>query len=101
MAARGRRSVILEDYKGLKRDEGAIDITTADGQVFTIDPPELWPDESGELAKANDIVAVSRALLGDCYDAFIEAGGTATLIMAIIKDEHGLDAGESPASSSS
>lgn len=97
---RGRRRIVLDDYKGKKRDEGAIDIETADG-VFSIDPPELWSDEAAAAAAANDGPGIARALLGDKYDAFIAAGGSGTVIMSIIADEHRAPVGESDASSSS
>lgn len=88
---RGRRHVVLADFKAKKEQEGAIDIET-DAGVFTIPPPELWPDEAIEQMDS-DPVAASKALLGDRYTEFVAAGGSAALIMAIVGDEVG-DPGE-------
>lgn len=99
---RGRRRVVLNDYKSKKRDEGAIDIET-DGGVFSIDPPELWPDGAQKAAQSGDNEALGVLLLGGRgeYDQFVTAGGTAMILLGIVQDELGLTAGESAASSSS
>lgn len=92
---RGKRHVVLSDFKARKEQEGAIDIETDSG-VFTILPPELWPDAA--LDPDADPITGARALLGDRYDDFVAAGGSAAIISAIVTDEHGLSMGESPAS---
>lgn len=102
MSKRDRRVVNLADFKAKRRDEGAIDVVAEDGNTYRIDPPELWPDEASERAEAGDLVAAARAVMGaEQYEAWVAAGGTASLVMAIIADEHGVTVGESPASSSS
>ena len=101
MTKRKNRRVVLNDFKAKKAEEGSIEIEVEGGKVFTIPPPELWPDEVAEAAKRNDTVASAAALLGDEaeYEAFKSAGGSATLLWSIIQDELGADVGESPASS--
>lgn len=99
MSKRDNRRVLLTDYKDKKRREGSIEIETDDGQVFTVDPPELWPD-----VKFSDLEneAVGRLLLGDePFERFIAAGGTATILLGILNEKHDLTVGESEASSSS
>lgn len=87
----GPTKVKLADFKERKAEEGAIDVEAEDGQVFRIPPPELWPDEVGELARTGDLVALAVAVLGgeDRFEAFKAAGGTATLLNAIVGDVHG------------
>jgi len=60
-----------------------------------IDPPVLWPDEVYDLADVDS----ARVLLGDKYEAFCEAGGTAALLFTVIIPEAtGATMGESEAS---
>lgn len=89
----GPIKVNLADFKERKEAEGAIDIDAGDGKVFRIPPAELWPDDVGSFR--GDLVAQAKRIMGDeQFDAFVEAGGSATLIDAIIKDAHGADAGK-------
>lgn len=84
--------VNLNDFKERKGKEGRIDVET-DAGVFTIPPPELWPDEvlDGTLSD----VDVARALIGtDRYDDFKAAGGSAALVASIVEDCHGEKAGK-------
>lgn len=99
----GPHRVVLADFKAKKRDEGAIDIELENGTTVRVDPPELWPDEAQKLGRAGDDEGAAVALLGgqDQYDEFVAGGGTAMLLWSIVKDVHGLNAGESGASSSS
>lgn len=96
------RRVVLDDYKAKKSAEGSIEIETSAG-VFTIPPPELWPDEVGTFARANDDVGAATVLLGgeDRYREFVAAGGSATIVWSIIKDEKGATLPESSGSSTS
>lgn len=88
------RRVNLAAFKEMKNEENSIVIEAADGLEFTIPAPETWPDEIGALALANDNVGMGRALLGDDYDVFVEAGGSASLLGAIVADEFGVSAPE-------
>lgn len=84
----------LQDFKERKDREGRIEIETGEGgPVFTIPPPEVWSDDviDGTL---ND-VEVARALIGeDRYPEYIEAGGTALMLAAIIAEVHGAKLGK-------
>jgi hypothetical protein len=67
----------------------------AGDKTFTFPPPVLWPDEVFEV---NDIDSM-RLLLGDDYEAFVAAGGTAKLFFGVILPEwQGATLPESPAS---
>lgn len=88
------RRVKLSDYKDRKADEGAIEIETDDGQVWRVAPPELWPDDVLSLAERDDSVGAARLLIGERYDEFVKAGGSAMLVMSIVKDEHGISTPE-------
>lgn len=76
----GRR-VVLKDHLA-KIEERSIDIETADGQVFTIPPPQLWPDAVddavGEVATAKVIMGAKQ------YAEFVKAGGNARVLGDII-----------------
>lgn len=101
--------VDLADFKARKATEGAIPIV-ADGRTFYVRPPELMTD--GEYVrmqevKGADIVAQARLMMDD-YDDFVAAGGSAVLLLGIVKEhaeartaEQGVDPGGSVASSGS
>jgi hypothetical protein len=89
------RRVNLAAFKERKNEENSIEIEAGDGSVFVVPAPECWPDSIGDLAATGDNVGMARALLGDDdYDLFVEAGGSAALLGAIVADEHGVSAGE-------
>lgn len=89
------RRVNLAAFKESKNEENSIVIEAGSGAEFTIPAPECWPDEIGDLAKAGDNVGMGKALLGDAeYEKFVELGGSAALLGAIVADEHGVTAGE-------
>lgn len=91
--------ISLAEFKARRRDDEALIIDTDDGGEFVVDPSVLWPDEAMALLAANDIVGAARAIIGDRYDAFIAAGGSAAILAAIIEEHAGGTLGESPASS--
>ena len=101
--------VDLADYKAKKAEEGAIPIR-ANGSTFYVRPVECLTDDeyfSYSKAKGDDIVGQARIMIDD-YDGFVAAGGSAMLLLSIVKDhvervaaEQGVDPGESPASSDS
>lgn len=79
-----------------------IEIEADDGQVFTIDPPQLWPD----AATDPDVGPreTMTALLGDQLAAYQAAGGTYALLNLVIEQysaDQGVDLGKSGASSAS
>lgn len=90
----------LSDVVAEVRDEHPpIEIETDDGRVFTIPPIELWPD--GVLEAEGRPLQQARSLLGEDYDAFTAAGGSAALVMHVVKahlKDRGVDLGESAAS---
>lgn len=94
MSKRDNHRVVLTDFLDKKRKEGSIEIETADGQVFTVDPPSLWPDEITQVDD-KDNEKVGRLVLGDeRFEAFKAAGGSANIMAAIIADVHGASTGE-------
>lgn len=93
---RGHRPPIaLGDYKAQKMDEGATPVVDENGVTHLIPPPAMWSDAAVDAATAGDVVAASKALLGDDgYTSFVEGGGSAALLMSIIEDEQGATPGE-------
>ena len=84
----------------IRAEHPDIEIETDDGQVFVVPPAQLWSDEqikqiqnSGENA-----LIMARALLGDEYDKFVAAGGTAALLAHIVAESGKAGVGESSAS---
>jgi hypothetical protein len=89
----------LSEFTERKREQGSIEIETDDGSVFRVDPPELWPDD---IASATNNEAAARLIMGgDPFDAFVAAGGSATLLVSIIAEAHGVSLGELLASAGS
>lgn len=111
MSKRQHTRVNLADYKERKADEGSIDVDLPDGTTFRIPPPELWPDLvtlriQAEQASPSDAPYTHEQMARDIvgteeFDHFVAQGGTATLFHMLLKEEHGLEPGESSASSSS
>lgn len=101
MSKRDNPRVLLTDYKDEKRKEGLIEIDAGDGNIFTIEPPELWPDEIF-TAIDDGPVAMATALIGeDRYEAFLAVGGSASMVNDLVEKRHGDKLGGSSASSSS
>jgi hypothetical protein len=91
----GPAKIRLSDFKDRKGVEGAIDVEADDGTTFRIPPPELWDDDVVDLLRGEKLVDAARLIMGgDNYDGFRLAGGSANLLMAIIKEQHGVDPGE-------
>lgn len=88
------KTINLAEYRASKAD-GGLDIET-ESRTFHILPPTLWPDGFLDLARANDNVGLATMLIGgpDNYAAFVEAGGTAALLLGLIEDELGASVGE-------
>ena len=97
----GRTRIKLSEFRE-RKSEGAVEIELDDGKTVTVPPPELWPDDVITKAAANDIVGASRGLLGpEAWDEFTAAGGTATMVLAMVMEAHGISLGEFLASSTS
>jgi hypothetical protein len=78
------------DLKQVIKDElgkRAPIIIKADDVEITVPPAILWPDEVFIV----DDVAGAKILLGDNYDAFVAAGGTAPLLFSILAEANGAD----------
>jgi len=81
-------------------DAASIEIDAGD-ETFVIPPPQLWSDELVEAAGKIDpndgasSITFARALLGDRYNRFVECGGSAVLLAAIIEENQGASVGES------
>lgn len=104
MGKKERRKVVLSDYRARMEDDAGIDIEAADGKVFSIPPPTLWPDEvaiaGGEGASGQ--VKAAKALIGeDNYADFVKAGGSSAVLWGIIQEELQADSGKSSRSSNS
>lgn len=98
MGKQPKRRVVLNDYKAKAKDR-SIDIEGEDGRTYSALPPDLWPDAVFTLLAKEDLIGVGAMLLGDEYEAFVTTGGgSAAMLMAIIKDQEGADLGESGAS---
>jgi hypothetical protein len=61
-----------------------VEFEVGDGKVFTFPHPLFTPDDmQQQLAEAKGDQAGARILLGDQWDAFVEAGGDATSLMLL------------------
>jgi len=94
-----RRYKLSEVVTRIREEKPAIEVETDDGKVYAITPPELWPDEALTLSSTNPVAAAR--LVVDDYDAFVQAGGSAALVNAIVADYAGLDLGKLSGSSDS
>lgn len=74
-----------------------IPINLTGGKTIYVPPAQLWSDEAIEYGD-KEPVKFAQALLGDDYQAFVDAGGSAMLLNAILADFNGADTGESAAS---
>lgn len=102
--------VNLNDYKAKKAEEGAVRIKVGT-RTFVVLPPELMSDDTyTEFIRLEgqheSIVDQARILMGDEYDEFVAAGGSAILLLTVIaeagterRNGQGADTGESGASS--
>lgn len=74
-----------------------IPINLPDGKTIHVPPAQLWSDEAVE-AGDGDPVRFAKEVLGEDYQAYHDAGGTAMILNAILADANGADTGESAAS---
>lgn len=87
----------LSAFREQRDAEAAIEIETDSGRVFTVPAPENWPDSFRSVARAsgNDPEALARCILGDeTFDEFLDCGGSARILDAIIADAQGATPGE-------
>lgn len=64
------------------------------GQEFTILPSSLWSDAAFTVEQTGDVVAAAKAMLGDSYDGYVAAGGTAALLMLVVAEMQGAEVPE-------
>lgn len=78
------RRVVLKDHKASLAERG-VDIETEDGQVFHVDPPQLWSDEAVAKSQAGDSNGLLIEIIGgpDRYAAFKAAGGSLSILDSI------------------
>lgn len=91
---RYRLSQVVQEVRDTKP---GFEIEGEGGALFTVPPPELWPDTVLELANSEPLTA-AQIVLGDQYQAYREAGGSAALLFHIVSMETGVPLGESAAS---
>src|SRR5882672_5420679 len=97
------KTVIFVDYVERKRKTGSIEVDLGkDHGTVVIPPMELWSDDVFDTATAGDTVGAIVKLLGqDASDRFHAAGGNYRILSGIVRDQMGLDVGESEASPAS
>lgn len=95
------RRVRLADYIERRKAAEGIAVELPDGTDVTIPPSELWPDEAFAALDANDMARAVELILGDGHARFVAAGGTWRILNGIVREQQGLDVGESEASSPS
>lgn len=94
------RPVIVLDEWEESQLARAILVQDRNGTVHEIPPPELWPDGLTTAATEGDLEAAGPLLLGvDGYKSWVEGGGSATKLFALIGQKFNMSPGESPASS--
>lgn len=82
-------------------DRGPLFTITAGSKTFSVAQRTLWPDEAIDAARNEDPIGACKALLGRDYAAYVKAGGTAALLMALIDEVLGVSPPESKASTGS
>ncbi len=97
LAAQERKRVKITDVKCMRvrtsqHTMPLVKIET-DAGTFKIPPPDLWADDVMLLSSV-DPIGAARALIGDTYDDFVAAGGSAAVLMSIVNDVHGASTGE-------
>lgn len=96
------REYIFKDHQATLL-ERAVTVRMEDDQVFTILPPELWPDDVLRNATDDPLTAAEGILEGGkaAYAAYTAAGGNAMTLVDIFQNAFGASLPESSASSSS
>lgn len=82
-------------------DKGPLLEITAGGKTFCVAQRTLWPDDAIAAARNDDVIGACSALLDKDYAAYVKAGGTAALLMALIDEALGVSLPESKASTGS
>lgn len=91
-----RKFVLAEVVTEAAEKHPNIEVELPNGDTASFPPPQRWSDEMVEAA--SDAVKIAKLLLGDKYAAFTAAGGSAMILLDIIKEASGVSLGESSAS---
>lgn len=94
------KTIKLFDYVERKKKAGSITVDLGKQHGTVVIPPmELWPDDVFDTATAGDTTSAIVKLIGqDASDRFHAAGGNYRILSGIVRDQLGLDVGESVAS---
>lgn len=94
------KSIKLLDYVERRKAKGSISVDLGkDHGSVTIPPIEVWPDEAFDKAGTGDTKGATALVLGDEPGArFYASGGNWRMMSGIVRQEQGLDVGESEAS---
>lgn len=87
-----KRYKLSEIVTKVRMEKPTIEIETDNGQVFEIDPPELWPDEALQKSQT-DPIGAAKLIVKD-YAKFVKAGGSAALAMQVVAHHAGIDTGK-------
>jgi len=79
---------------------GSIAVNEFDAKTIVLRPLERLTDDEVTASTANQVTA-ARMILGDDYEHFQAAGGSANLLFQILQENSGATAGESEASDAS
>jgi hypothetical protein len=96
------KRVNLAEYIERKNAAEGILVDLPDGKEITMPPAELWPETAwAALAESKSDDALELILGVEQHAAFTSAGGNWRILNGIMREQQGLDAGESEASSTS
>lgn len=81
-------------------DPGTVTPNDYEAKTVVLRPLERLSDEEVTASTTNQVVA-AKLILGDDYDQFVDAGGSANLLFQILQENSGATAGESESSDAS
>jgi uncharacterized Zn ribbon protein len=89
-----RTRINLEAWTLEKIEAGALEIEAGD-RVFVVPPIQVWPDGASTALIDGRVADAIRLVMGDDdYQAFVDAGGSATMVATMLEETQGADAGE-------
>ncbi|MGE3811526.1 MAG: hypothetical protein AB7I24_08245 [Candidatus Nanopelagicales bacterium] len=89
-----RTRISLEAWKAEQIEESGLEIEAAD-RVFVIPPIQVWPDGASDALIAGRVADACRIVMGDeDYQAFVDAGGSGTMLASMLEQVHGASTGE-------
>lgn len=87
------KKINVQELIDAKREREGIEFDLG-GETFTLDAPELWPDDVVALAEAGNNVGFCKAIMGDDYDRFTKAGGSQGVLGMILQSAVGVGLGK-------